>query len=154
MGRAFDVIFNKLISKSLYAVLRRESPFVQALGKLFVKEQKDLDEARSVLSSTSLQLVKNAQGKVQQEAGNQEIKVQDVEGKDLLTTMIRSNMGVDAKVSEKMSEKDLIEMVPTFLAVSVDSRKESPKLNLVLKGWPRDYIFCSILGSVCSDQGR
>jgi cytochrome P450 len=117
LGKAFDVIFEKLQSTSLYAMLRLTSPSVEAVGRLFVREQKELDEARAVVQKIGQQLVNEAKERVREDIKG-DIKEDEVQGKDLLTLLVRSNLSVDTKESQRLGDEDMVSMVPTFLAVS------------------------------------
>jgi cytochrome P450 len=98
-------------------MLRLTSPSVEAVGRLFVREQKELDEARAVVQKIGQQLVNEAKERVREDIKG-DIKEDEVQGKDLLTLLVRSNLSVDTKESQRLGDEDMVSMVPTFLAVS------------------------------------
>ncbi|KAK0565772.1 hypothetical protein OC861_003593 [Tilletia horrida] len=104
LEKAFHGCLETIVTGTAYNLLRIAlgAP-VEAIGRLLGnKEQRKLDDAKSIVRAMSAQLVEKA-------------KAEGNEGTDLLTLMVRANVSADVKDSQRLTDEELREMVPVFL---------------------------------------
>jgi cytochrome P450 len=117
LGPAFREKCRQLFSTSWYALFRLVFESVEPIGSFFLKEQMELDKAKAVVDDISQKLVNEAKRRAL-ESVNGTVKADDIQGNDLLSLLVRSNMSVDVNESERLRNDEMVSMVPTFLVVS------------------------------------
>ncbi|CAD6897022.1 hypothetical protein A4X03_0g5655 [Tilletia caries] len=108
LAKAFQTSMHLLSTGSLYGALRLVmGDSIVRIGRLFrVKEQLELDNARSIIEQLSGDLVNRA--KKDAEGG-------DSSAKDLLSLMVRANVSSEVKASQRLTDVELRQMAPVFL---------------------------------------
>ncbi|KAE8255787.1 hypothetical protein A4X13_0g2912 [Tilletia indica] len=118
---AYDSIMKTMFTASLYASVRhRIGPRFEQLGRWArVPEQVELDNAKAAIGRVSRELVERAKNQyANSKLREKEGRGQDEgrrEGNDLLSLMVKANMNAELKSHQRLSDEELMAMVPTFL---------------------------------------
>ncbi|PWN53839.1 cytochrome P450 [Violaceomyces palustris] len=113
---AFSKIFHLMTTGSIYSLLRIQFDSISKVGRLLkIKEEVELQNARKVVHDCARQLVNDAKEEaLRLKKGG--IANEDEEAKDLLSLLVRSNLSDNVKPSERMTDEEVIQIVPTFLS--------------------------------------
>ncbi|KAE8218767.1 hypothetical protein CF319_g7417 [Tilletia indica] len=108
LEKAFHTSLDLISSGTLYNALRlaAHGP-VAHIGRLFrVKEQLKLDNARDIIENLSGELVRRAKKNAEEDESS---------ATDLLSLMVRANVSPDVKSSQRLTDLEMMQMVPVFL---------------------------------------
>ncbi|KAH7906654.1 cytochrome P450 [Hygrophoropsis aurantiaca] len=92
--------------------------FIPALRSLPTDRGRRIVKSREIMNRIGRQLLRDAKAAVfaSQEAKNSSIvQKTSVQGRDLLSLLVRANMATDLPESQKLSDEDVLAQVPTFL---------------------------------------
>ncbi|KAI0360867.1 cytochrome P450 [Trametes cingulata] len=82
------------------------------------KRAETVKEASAVIKRVGLQLVQERKAAILREAEEKHLDAlerKDLQGRDLLTLLIRANMAKDVPESQRLSDADVLGQIPTFL---------------------------------------
>lgn len=130
---AFHEQGQQMLIGSTYRLWRLNISFVSTLGNLLgVKEEKQLRSIQKRIYTVAERLLSEAKEKVRFQADRQhgghakgsapsQVLGEQIEGKDLLSQLVRCNMSSDAKASEKLTDDSMKAMVPDFFFAGTDT---------------------------------
>ncbi|KAH9857474.1 cytochrome P450 [Lenzites betulinus] len=115
---AFRRLF--LSTPSISALLPFLRPYIPFLKLLFMKSKRiaTVKYASSVFQRVGAELVAERKASIMQEATEKNlsgVERKDLQGRDLLTLLIRANMAQDVPEDQRLSDGDVINQIPTFL---------------------------------------
>ncbi|CAD6900174.1 unnamed protein product [Tilletia controversa] len=116
LENAYSSILKCMSTGSRYANLRhRLGPRFEQFGRLIgVREQIELDQAKKTIASVSRELVDRAKAQYARKVGEKIAGTRE-EGNDLLSLMVKANMSAELKPQQRLSDEELMDMIPTFL---------------------------------------
>ncbi|CAL1709425.1 unnamed protein product [Somion occarium] len=94
LSEAFKVIFNGNSRARIITLLRE---FIPILSIIPTEHSRRVGEAKRVMHRIDI------------------VKCRDLEGRDLLTLLLKANMATDIPANQKLSEEDVLAQIPTFL---------------------------------------
>ncbi|OBZ66502.1 hypothetical protein A0H81_13684 [Grifola frondosa] len=111
---AFREIFDSSVQITIYGILRNFLPILQILPD---KRAQRTDQAHRVMRKIGKQLIAEKKAAVVKElAGEKEdMERKDLQGRDLLTLLIKANMSTDIPEGQRLEDEDVLAQVPTFL---------------------------------------
>ncbi|KAG8990152.1 hypothetical protein FRB93_003318 [Tulasnella sp. JGI-2019a] len=139
----FNYNFNSLVdgetnelAKAFHNLSAPTSGLVQALKtlqarvpplKLIPNSRRSTENrSREVMDRIGLQLVEEKKVALSQENGDvRELKSKNVEGRDLLSVLIKANMASDVKESARMTDHEMIGQITTMLLAGQDTTSTS-----------------------------
>jgi len=111
LNDAFQIIFRSEAQMSRGAIFAN---FFPTIARWIPNERsRKLAEARAVMDRLGLQLVRDKKASIVAEKAGMERK--DMEGRDLLTLLIKANMATDIPENLRLSDEDVLAQVPTFI---------------------------------------
>ncbi|KAI0768802.1 cytochrome P450 [Trametes elegans] len=122
---AFRQLFSNASPFSLVAMLRLWFPILQIIPN---KQARRANEAASVISRVGRDLVvgkKRAIVKDTLEQHRDGVERKDLQGRDLLTLLIKANMAKDLPESQQLSEEAVIGQIPTLLLAGHETTSTS-----------------------------
>jgi len=111
LNEAFETMFRSETSLSIRGVLAGTFPRIARL--IPTERGRRIVHARSVMNRIGLQLIKDKKAAILAEKSGMEKK--DLQGRDLLTLLLKANMATDIPDSQRLSDEDVLAQVPTFL---------------------------------------
>ncbi|KAI0634036.1 cytochrome P450 [Trametes polyzona] len=88
-------------------------------------ESRRIERARAAMRRVGQQLIAEKKAQIQRElAGHKEkhgVTRGDLQGRDLLTLLLKANIATDIPESQRLSDEDVLAQVPTFLAAGHDT---------------------------------
>lgn len=111
LNDAFQTIFRADAQLTLRAVLGNAFPRIAR--RIPSERGRQVGRARDVMHRIGLQLVKDKKAAILAEKSGMEKK--DLQGRDLLTLLLKANMATDIPDSQRLSDEDVLAQVPTFL---------------------------------------
>ncbi|THH29155.1 hypothetical protein EUX98_g5030 [Antrodiella citrinella] len=108
---AFETIFQGDTSFPVFQMLRA---FIPALRIIPTERSRKLAVAMEVMHRIGMELIREKKAAIQHEAISG-IEKKDVQGRDLLSLLIRANMATDIPESQRLSDEDVLAQVPTFI---------------------------------------
>ncbi|KZV64003.1 cytochrome P450 [Peniophora sp. CONT] len=80
------------------------------------KRVREQSKAQALITSIGMRLItEKKQAIIRETSLDSSIEKKDIQGSDLLTLLLRANMASDLPESARMSDKDIVSQVPTFL---------------------------------------
>nr|BED42948.1 cytochrome P450 monooxygenase [Trametes versicolor] len=134
LSAAFQQLFTNLRSFSLFGYLMAFIPVFRLIPNPRLKR---VEEAADVIKRVGSKLVtdqKAATARAAAEKHAQGPERNDLQGRDLLTLLIKANMATDIPDNQKMSDEDVISQIPTFLIAGHETTSTSTTWAL--------YAFC------------
>ncbi|KAI0643925.1 cytochrome P450 [Trametes meyenii] len=115
LAKAFEEIFVIPEKVPVLLILRHFFPIFD-----YVKDARSrrVEEAQQAMRRIGSQLIAEKKAAILQESSTKkgaEIGRQSVQGRDLLTLLIKANMATDIPDSQRLSDEDVLAQVPTFL---------------------------------------
>ncbi|KAH9894818.1 cytochrome P450 [Cubamyces lactineus] len=117
LGLAFQKLFVSSSEGQTSALAQVLSSF-PILALVPNKRLKDMASASAVIKRVGLQLVAERRTAVLREASENHkdrIEREDLQGRDLLTLLIKANMAKDVPENQRLSDEDVLGQIPTFL---------------------------------------
>jgi cytochrome P450 len=113
LSEAFSTLFSASQRISILDILRSLFPVMRLIPNF---EAPKLRAAQRTMTQIGKELLVNAKATVLASATEKgEIEKNSLHGRDLLSLLVKANMATDIPESQKMSDKDVIAQVPTFL---------------------------------------
>ncbi|KAI0373446.1 cytochrome P450 [Pilatotrama ljubarskyi] len=113
------VAFRSLFANSNVSLLGRLiAAFPILFRRLPAERARNMREASKVIFNVGMQLVKEKKAVVERSASEKHldgVERKDLQGRDLLTLLIRANMAKDLPGNQKLSDEQVVEQVPAFL---------------------------------------
>ncbi|KAI0634026.1 cytochrome P450 [Trametes polyzona] len=89
------------------------------------EESRRVYHARDVMRRIGKQLIAEKKAQIQRELSGQKekdrVKRGDLQGRDLLTLLLKANVATDVPESQRLSDEDVLAQVPTFIAAGHDT---------------------------------
>ncbi|KAI0357859.1 cytochrome P450 [Trametes cingulata] len=115
LNQAFQEIFNPSVGFSIFMILRN---FIPILDIFPDERSKRVDRAQEVMRRIGTQLIQEKKAEIRRELAegkNGGVERKDVQGRDLLTLLLKANMATDIPENQRLSDEDVLAQVPTFL---------------------------------------
>ncbi|KAK7678026.1 hypothetical protein QCA50_018966 [Cerrena zonata] len=114
LNDAFNTVFTPDQNFNLFRILRQTLPIVRSISN---KRMQQMDAAQGVMRRIGLQLIADKKAAILSEKAQQGggVEKRDLEGRDLLTLLLKANMATDIPESQRLSDEDVLAQVPTFL---------------------------------------
>ncbi|KAI0668208.1 cytochrome P450 [Trametes maxima] len=117
LNDAFQEIFNPPASFTVLMFLKNLFPVLDIIRD---ERSRRLDQAQDVMRRIGTQLIQEKKAQIRREltkskTGSDELERKDVQGRDLLTLLLKANMATDIPDSQRLSDEDVLAQVPTFL---------------------------------------
>ncbi|KAI0373454.1 cytochrome P450 [Pilatotrama ljubarskyi] len=110
---------------SILSFLRSTFPLLKLIPN---KRTEAVKEASAVFRRVGLQLVQERKAAILQEAEEKHLDAlekKDLQGRDLLTLLVRANMAKDIPDSQRLSDADVLGQIPTFLLAGHETTSTS-----------------------------
>ncbi|KAF8452196.1 cytochrome P450 [Boletus edulis BED1] len=113
LSEAFSTLFSASQSITILDVLQALFPVLHHIPTV---ESRKLQAAQQTMTQIGKDLLMNAKATALASATeNGNIEKDSLHGRDLLSLLVKANMATDIPESQKLSDKDVIAQVPTFL---------------------------------------
>ncbi|OJT11870.1 Cytochrome P450 3A28 [Trametes pubescens] len=115
LNAAFQEVFNPGTNFTIFMFLKNVFP---ALDIFPDERAKRLDHAQEVMRRIGLQLIEEKKAQIAREMSEGKsggVERKDVQGRDLLTLLMKANMATDIPDNQRLSDEDVLAQVPTFL---------------------------------------
>ncbi|KAI0364506.1 cytochrome P450 [Pilatotrama ljubarskyi] len=117
LAKAFEEIFRMPEKVSVLMVLRSFIPMLD-IPLLRDDRARRAEEAKKVMQRIGAQLIAEKKAAILREASEKKstgFGREKLQGRDLLTLLLKANMATDIPDSQRLSDEDVIAQVPTFL---------------------------------------
>ncbi|KAI0329989.1 cytochrome P450 [Cubamyces sp. BRFM 1775] len=115
LNQAFQVIFSVPSRFTIMMLLKNLFPMLD----IFPDERaRSVDRAQEVMRRIGTQLIQEKKAEIQREMSeskNVNFAQKELQGRDLLTLLLKANMATDIPDSQRLSDEDVLAQVPTFL---------------------------------------
>ncbi|KAI0672480.1 cytochrome P450 [Trametes maxima] len=113
LSEAFQAIFSPPAKPSVLMILKHLFPIFDIISRR-------VDRAREVMRRIGSELIQEKKTQIQRElaenkSGGSSLERKDVQGRDLLTLLLKANMATDIPDSQRLSDEDVLAQVPTFI---------------------------------------
>ncbi|KAF8556684.1 cytochrome P450 [Imleria badia] len=113
LGEAFSTMFSASQKITILDILRTLIPVLQLIPN---DEGRKLQVAQNIMTQIGKELLTKAKAAALASATEKgEIEKNSLHGRDLLSLLVKANMATDIPESQRLSDKDVIAQVPTFL---------------------------------------
>ncbi|KAF7792239.1 hypothetical protein EIP86_003275 [Pleurotus ostreatoroseus] len=114
LNEAFGTVFSSANDSRLFAVLQAVIP---PLRLLRTKRAKRAAQSQAVMRRIGLQLIAEKKAAIlgEKTSEKQGVERKDVQGRDLLSLLIKANMAVDIPENQRLSDEEVLAQVPTFI---------------------------------------
>ncbi|KAH9886197.1 cytochrome P450 [Cubamyces lactineus] len=119
LNQAFKAIFSVPTKFTIMMLVRNIFP---ALDIFPDERTRSVDRAQEVMRRIGSQLIREKKAEIQREMFESKLKDgsggvarNDVQGRDLLTLLLKANMATDIPDNQRLSDEDVLAQVPTFL---------------------------------------
>jgi len=115
LNQAFSVMFSAGQAVSILPILKDRIPLLRWIPS---DRDRKIDVARKTMNRIGRQLLSNAKATVMSSYGVEEggpIEKSSLQGRDLLSLLVRANMATDIPENQRISDEDVLAQVPTFL---------------------------------------
>ncbi|PIL33913.1 cytochrome P450 [Ganoderma sinense ZZ0214-1] len=114
VNKAFQALFQSPLPRGTFALLAR---FFPILMTLFPTERtKAAAQALAVMRRFGMQLIEEKKQQIMSEKTSHSVEKKDVQGRDILSLLIKSNLASDVPENQRLTDEDVLAQVPTFLA--------------------------------------
>ncbi|KDQ54054.1 hypothetical protein JAAARDRAFT_160991 [Jaapia argillacea MUCL 33604] len=134
LSKAFGTIFEKGQQMSLLALLQA---FIPPLRLIPTQRDWSMKKARKTMDRIGRELLAEKKAaiatSIAAERGENkvtEVGKNSVQGKDLLSLLVRANMATDLKDSQRLSDEDVLAQVPTFLTAGHETTSTATTWSL------------------------
>ncbi|OJT05109.1 Cytochrome P450 72A14 [Trametes pubescens] len=134
LSLAFQQLFKNLRTFSLFGYLMAWFPILKLMPNPRLKR---ISEAADAIHGVGSKLVTDQKAATMQAAAKKHAhgpERKDLQGRDLLTLLVKANMATDIPDNQKMSDEDVISQIPTFLIAGHETTSTSTTWAL--------YAFC------------
>ncbi|KZS96665.1 cytochrome P450, partial [Sistotremastrum niveocremeum HHB9708] len=113
LQKAFKTAFGGVARFDAWGLLVAWFP---ALRKIPTKRERDIRQAQATMRRIGKKLIADKKKAILESIGKDgKVEEKSVEGKDILSILIRANMATDLPESARLSEEDVLAQVPTFI---------------------------------------
>ncbi|KAI1785120.1 cytochrome P450 [Ganoderma leucocontextum] len=122
---AFEEIFKSPPQITVGEILKNVIP---VLGRIRDSRTKKVAAARATMHRIGMQLLRERKAEIMREYGEEgtgAVEKKDVQGRDLLTLLIKANMATDIPDSQRLTDEEVIAQVPTFLVAGNETTSTS-----------------------------
>ncbi|KAI0643935.1 cytochrome P450 [Trametes meyenii] len=117
LSEAFQAIFSPPAKLSMLMILKHLFPIFDIIPD---EQSRRVDRAKEVMRRIGSQLIQEKKAQIQHELaanknGGGGLERKDVQGRDLLTLLLKANMATDIPDSQRLSDEDVLAQVPTFI---------------------------------------
>ncbi|KAI0643934.1 cytochrome P450 [Trametes meyenii] len=117
LNEAFQEMFNPS-NVTVMMILRSFFPILDIIPD---RRSRRIDRAQEVMRRIGTQLIEEKKAQIRREltenktGGGSDVERKDVQGRDLLTLLLKANLATDIPDSQRLSDEDVLAQVPTFL---------------------------------------
>ncbi|KAI0779889.1 cytochrome P450 [Fomes fomentarius] len=124
LSKAFHAIFKQPPQMTLMALLRNALP---SLSILRDERTKKVDGARAAMQRIARQILTDRKAEIIRESNEKPgaLEKKDLQGRDLLTLLIKANMATDIPENQRMTDEEVLSQVPTFLVAGHETTSTS-----------------------------
>ncbi|KAI0743349.1 cytochrome P450 [Daedaleopsis nitida] len=124
LSLAFNEIFKQPPKFSLSSILGNALP---SLGIFRDAREKTVDAALLTMQRIGKQILAERKAEILRESSEKAhtLEKKDVQGRDLLTLLIKANMATDVPESQRLSDEEVIAQIPTFLVAGHETTSTS-----------------------------
>ncbi|KAI1783891.1 cytochrome P450 [Ganoderma leucocontextum] len=122
---AFEEIFKSPPQITVGEILKNLIP---VLGRIRDSRAKKVAAARATMQRIGTQLLHERKAEIMRQYGEEgtgAVEKKDVQGRDLLTLLIKANMATDIPDSQRLTDEEVIAQVPTFLVAGHETTSTS-----------------------------
>ncbi|KAM5542224.1 hypothetical protein V8D89_004097 [Ganoderma adspersum] len=119
---AFQEIFKSPPRLTVVELLRNLIP---ALRPVFNSRVKRVEKARATMQRIGMQLLQEKKAEIMREKSTGAVEKKDVQGRDLLTLLIKANMATDIPDDQRLTDEEVVAQVPTFLVAGHETTSTS-----------------------------
>ncbi|OSD05293.1 cytochrome P450 [Trametes coccinea BRFM310] len=115
LAKAFEDVFTFPVKIPILMILRNLFPVFEIIKD---KRLRDIEHARQMMHRIGSELIAQKKAEILRESSEKKtggIGRQSLQGRDLLTLLIKANMATDIPDSQRLSDEDVLAQVPTFL---------------------------------------
>ncbi|KAI9068652.1 cytochrome P450 [Trametes sanguinea] len=115
LNAAFQQIFSVPSKITTMMILKHLIPL---LGAIPDERSRGIDRAQEVMRRIGVQLIQEKKEAIKRELAESKeggLGRKDVQGRDLLTLLLKANMATDIPDSQRLSDEEVLSQVPTFL---------------------------------------
>ncbi|KAH7910376.1 cytochrome P450 [Hygrophoropsis aurantiaca] len=112
LSQAFEATVNSSEGLDRFSSLQQIFPLLRYIP---TARTRNTDNARATMMRIGSRLLADAKAAVIASEGGEKIEKSSVQGRDLLSLLVRSNMATDIPESQRLSDDDVLAQVPTFL---------------------------------------
>ncbi|OJA09059.1 hypothetical protein AZE42_04725 [Rhizopogon vesiculosus] len=112
LNQAFSVMFSAGQRVSLLPILKAWIPLLRWIPS---DRDRKIDMAQNTMNRIGRQLLSDAKAAIMSSYGGGLIEKSSLQGRDLLSLLVRANMATDIPESQRISDEDVLAQVPTFL---------------------------------------
>lgn len=115
LNQAFSVMFSAGQQMSIVGILKSRFPFLRWIPS---DRDRKIDAAQNTMGRIGSQLLHDAKTAVISSHGAEKggsIEKSSLQGRDLLSLLVRANMATDIPENQRISDEDVLAQVPTFL---------------------------------------
>ncbi|KAI0744951.1 cytochrome P450 [Earliella scabrosa] len=123
LNRAFHEIFKTPPKLTIAAILGDAIPL-----RIFRDARtKKVDEARAAMQRIAKQILSERKAEIRRESSEKagSVEKKDLQGRDLLTLLIKANMATDIPENQRMTDDEVLSQVPTFLVAGHETTSTS-----------------------------
>ncbi|PIL29914.1 cytochrome P450 [Ganoderma sinense ZZ0214-1] len=122
---AFQDIFKSPLRHNLVELLKNLIPTPRSFDNSRVKKA---EAARATMQRIGMQLLQEKKAEIMREHGEKStgtFEKRDVQGRDLLTLLIKANMASDIPDDQRLTDEEVVAQVPTFLVAGHETTSTS-----------------------------
>lgn len=112
LNEAFNVLFRSLDGFAILPVLQAVFPPLRLLPD---RRSRRIASAVKVMRRIGMELISNKKAEIVAAATSDQKEKNKLQSRDLLTLLLKSNLSRDNPESQRLSDKDVLAQVPTFL---------------------------------------
>ncbi|KAF9815448.1 hypothetical protein IEO21_04619 [Rhodonia placenta] len=112
LNEAFNVLFRSLDGFAILPVLQAVFPPLRLLPD---RRSRRIASAVKVMRRIGMELISNKKAEIVAAATSDQKEKNKLQDRDLLTLLLKSNLSRDNPESQRLSDKDVLAQVPTFL---------------------------------------
>ncbi|KZV67385.1 cytochrome P450 [Peniophora sp. CONT] len=119
------------------------------------KRDKVVQHARSVMDAVGYKLIARMKADVLASAAGGSVQKKDIQGKSLLSLLVKANMASDLPESQRLSDEEILAQCPTFIIAGHETTSTSVTwITYALSSHPevQDKLRAEILGSDFGDR--
>ncbi|OJT11871.1 Cytochrome P450 72A14 [Trametes pubescens] len=115
LNAAFQEVFNPSVNFTILTFIKIVFPIFNIFPDARARR---IDRAQDVMRRIGIGLVQEKKAQIAREKSDSKsggVERKDMQGRDLLTLLLKANMATDIPDSQRLSDEDVLAQVPTFL---------------------------------------